>query len=170
MHIFGLVLVLGLALQGGATEQVETKFDKKTNFATLGTYSWTSGYNALNPEAHKLIVAAFEAEMAGLGFTKVTSGANVTLAYYAVASNSVDLEALDKAPQAGIDAAPTRTLGRLVAIMRSPAGNGTQSQQLWSASTRQFLDPDPARLGDTVRAVAARLFETYPGRSAGKKK
>jgi len=162
MQIFGLMLILGLALQGTDTQKVETAFDKKADFASFRTYSWGPGYNAFNPDAHKIIVAALEAEMAKLGFTKVATGANVTLAYYTLASTNVDLKALDKAERAGSDAVPTKTLGRLVVIMRSPASGGGESQQVWSASTREYIDADLAKLDATVRTVAARLFATYP--------
>jgi hypothetical protein len=44
--------------------------------------------------------------------------------------------------------------------MRDPA-----RQPLWSAATREYLDPDRAKLGATIQAVTARLFATYPGRA-----
>ena len=34
-------------------------------------------------------------------------------------------------------------------------------------ATREFLDPDRAKIGATIQDVTARLFATYPGR-AGK--
>jgi len=166
MHIIGLMLVsLALAAQG--TAKVETTFDKKTDFAALHTYSWTAGLHAFNQDAHKIIVAAFEAEMAGLGFTKVASGGDVTVAYYTVAGTNVDLKALDKIEKEGRGGtAPTKTFGRLVVIMRGAATN----QQIWTASTREYVESDPAKLGDTLRGVTARLFETYPGRKGARSK
>jgi len=167
MKIIGLMLVsLVFAQQGATVGKVESKFDNKVNFAGLHTYSWTPGLHADNPDAAALIVAACEAEMTGLGFTKVTAGADATLAYYTVRSTEVDLKALDKLQkEGGGGATPTKILGRLVVVMRNGA---TSSEQLWSASTREFVDPDPARMGDTIRGAAARLFETYPGRKAAR--
>jgi hypothetical protein len=49
-----------------------------------------------------------------------------------------------------------------VVIMRE--GTST-THQLWSASTRELVDPDPAKLPDTIRSATARLFNTYPGRA-----
>ena len=159
------ILLLSLAL-GQVSEvvgKVETTFDKKANFASFRTYSWAPGYNAARADVHKMIVAACEAEMTKSGFKQVPVGADVTLAYYTVSATYGDPKALDKAQREGSDATPPRgTVGRLVVIMRS----GTlPTQQLWSASTRELIDPDPAKLPDTIKNATARLFETYPGRT-----
>jgi hypothetical protein len=163
MHAIGIGMVLlGLlyGAQGDAIGKVETSFDKKTNFAALRTYTWTVGYNAYVPEAHKMIVAAFEAEMTRLGFTKVETGADVTLTYATVTGTDVDLKALDKLEREGKSGAtPTKARARLMVIMRT----ATSSAQIWAASTREYLDPDPANLGATIQSVTARLFATYPG-------
>ena len=42
--------------------------------------------------------------------------------------------------------------------MRSAASR----QEVWSAATRELLNPDPAKMSATIQAVTARLFETYP--------
>jgi hypothetical protein len=158
-----ITLLLGLLVgaQGPAVGKVDSTVDKKANFSALRTYSWTAGYKAYNPEAHKMIVAAFETEMAALGFTKVPSGADVTLAYYTFTVSKVDFKALDKAEREGRDVpAPTKALGRLAVIMRSAGAH----QQIWTASMREYLDQDPAKLNDTIHSVTASLFSTYPGR------
>jgi Domain of unknown function (DUF4136) len=150
-------VVIGLALtQTPPIGKADSTFDKQANFASFRTYAWTPGSHAFNPAAHQLIVDALEAEMTARGFTKVTTGADVTLSYSSMAIKNVDLKALDQAERAG-SAAPTKDLGRLVVVMRTPA-----RQQLWSAATREYLEPDIAKLGATIKTVAARLFETYP--------
>ena len=136
--------------------KADSTFDKKANFASFRTYTWTPGTHAFNPAAHKLIVDALEAEMAARGFTKVATGGDVTLSYSSMNVANVDLKALDKAERAGA-AAPTKNLGKLVVVMRTPA-----RQQVWSAATREYLEPDIEKLGATIKTVAARLFETYP--------
>jgi hypothetical protein len=172
MKIIGLIVVsltlssLAFAQQGAAVGKVETKSDGKANFAAFHTYSWTPGLHADNPAVHKMIVAACEAEMTKLGFKSVATGADTTLAYYTVRSTEVDLKALDKLEKQGLSGdAATKTLGRLVVVMRT---GSTSPQQVWSASTREFVDQDPAKMNDIVRSVAARLFETYPGRKAAR--
>jgi len=136
--------------------KADSTFDKKANFASFRTYTWTPGTHAFNPAAHKLIVDALEAEMAARGFKKVDTGGDVTLSYSSMNVANVDLKALDKAERAGA-AAPTKNLGKLVVVMRTPA-----RQQVWSAATREYLEPDIDKLGATIKTVAARLFETYP--------
>jgi len=136
--------------------KADSTFDKKANFASFRTYTWTPGTHAFNPAAHKLIIDALEAEMAARGFKKVDTGGDVTLSYSSMNVANVDLKALDKAERAGA-AAPTKNLGKLVVVMRTPA-----RQQVWSAATREYLEPDIDKLGATIKTVAARLFETYP--------
>jgi hypothetical protein len=155
------ILLLGFLFtaQQPAPGKVDSTFDKKTNFAAIKTYSWTSGVPAMRPDAHKLIVAAVEKEMAGLGLTQVASGADVTVAYYTMTVTNVDLKALDKMDDKS-KPAPTKDLGKLVVVMRNPA-----RQQLWSAISREYLDPDLAKLPAAVQTVAERLFATYPGRA-----
>ena len=156
------VLLLGLLVQLPPIGKADSEFDKKTDFAALHTYSWVRGTDALVPEAHKLIVAAVDAEMAGLGFKQVASGADVTITYYTLTISNVDLKALDKAQRENKPSSTaTRELGKLIVVMRDPA-----RQQLWSAATREYLDPDRAKLGATIQGVTARLFATYPTRAS----
>jgi hypothetical protein len=152
-----------LLAQSTDTTKVESTFDKKTDFAAVHTYSWAPGYNAYRPDVHKAIVDAIDAEMASLGLKKVPSAGDVTIAYYAVASTEVDFKALEKLQREGrSEQASTKTLGRLVVMMRKPG----VEERVWSASTREFVDADPAKLDTTLRSVAGRLFATYPTRLA----
>ena len=156
LMMFALVglLVYG---QSDAIGKVESEFDKKANFAALHTYTWSGGAPALNAEAHRLVVAAFEKEMAARGFKQVASGADVTLSYYNVTSNDVDLKKLEEIEKAGGGTAPTIMRARMLIVMRSAASH----QQLWSAITREHVEP--TQLAATVARVAERLFATYPG-------
>ena len=154
--IVALVGLLAYA-QSDPIGKVESSFDKKANFAELHTYSWSGGAHALNPEAHRLVVAAFEKEMAALGFKQVTSGADVTLSYYNITSTDVDLKKLEEATRAG-GLPPTKTRARMMIVMRAPATRA----EIWSAITREYVEPD--QLAVTVQRVAERLFATYPGK------
>jgi hypothetical protein len=155
------ILLLGFLVQLPPIGKADSEFDKTANFATLDTYSWVTGNDALVPEAHKLIVAAVDTEMARLGFKQVATGADVTIAYYTLTIANVDLKALDKAQRENKPAsAATKELGKLIVRMRDPAGH-----QLWSAGTREFLDPDRAKIAATIQGVTDRLFATYPTRA-----
>ena len=153
------ILLLGFLLTGQqpVPGAVESTFDKKTNFGAIKTYAWARGTNAFAPDAHKMIVTAVEKEMAALGLTPAASGADVTVAYYSMALVNVDLKALDKIDDKS--ALATKDLGKLVVVMRNKA-----NQQIWSAQSREFLDPDRAKLEGTISTVTARLFATYPTR------
>jgi hypothetical protein len=157
------ILLLGLMIAGQAVPagKVDTTFDKKANFAALRTYSWAPGKDAFLPEAHRMIISACDTEMAALGFKKVDSGADVTISYYTMTLTQVDLKALDKIENTDRSApAPTKELGKLVVVMRNQA-----REQLWTATTNEFLDSDRARLAATIQTVTARLFATYPTRA-----
>ena len=153
-----VLLVALIASQAPPIGKADSTFDKKANFASFRTYAWGPGTHAFNPALHKLILEAVEAEMATRGFTKVASGGDVTLSYYAMAVTNVDLKALDKVERAGGSGpAPTKDLGKLILVMRNPA-----RQQVWTAATREYLEPNLEKFGATIKTVTARLFETYP--------
>ncbi len=158
-----VILLIGVALtQAPPTGKVDSTFDTQVNFAAFKTYAWSGGARAFNPEADKIIVAALDAEMVKLGFTRTASGADVMLSYQTTTVANVDLEALDKLQRAGLsDAAPSSILGKLIVSLRDPA----TGRALWSASTREHIEPQIAKLAGTVGSVAARLFETYPTRT-----
>ena len=141
--------------------KAESTFDKNTNFGSLRTYAWKPGAPAFNPVVHNMIVAALEAEMSGLGFTKAAAAdADVTLAYYAMAVSYVDLDALDKIErERKTPVASNKTLGKLVVVMRNKA-----ERQIWTAATREYVEPAVEKFTETIGVVSDRLFETYPKR------
>ena len=161
MKVVMLALVgLFVYTQADAIGKVESTFDKKANFAALHTYSWSGGARALNADADRLVVAAFEKEMTALGFKQVASGADVALSYYNVTTTDVDLKKLDEAMRAGTTAPPGKLRARMMVVMRAPAAR----TELWTAITREYVEPD--QLAATVQRVAERLFATYPGKKA----
>lgn len=155
------ILLLGFLFtaQQPAPGTVDSTFDKKTNFAAIKTYAWTRGNDAFVPEAHKMIIAAVDKQMAALGLKPAASGADVTIAYYSTTVTNIDLKALDKITDKSAPA-PSKELGKLVIVMRNQA-----REQVWSAISREYLDADRAKLDATIQAVAERLFATYPTRA-----
>jgi hypothetical protein len=161
MNLITLTLCLMvLAAQGAKVGKVESDFDKAADFRSFRTYSWQPGYDAHDPTVHKMIVSAIERELAQLGFTKRDTNADVTIAYYTVLSTEIDLKALDRLEREGRSGMPTKSLGRLLIIMRKPGAD----QRLWSVSTREHVDPDPAKAEETIAATTSKLFAEYPGR------
>jgi hypothetical protein len=160
--LLSFVFVPQLPPQNVVGTTVETTSKPGTNFASFKTYSWIPGWNAEIPSVHTKVVAAIESELGKLGFTKVATGANVTVAYYTVRSTDVDLKALSASQQQGSTSGTApRTVGRLVVMMRP--GDAT-TETLWSASTREFIDPNPAAIDNTIQTATARLFAAYPTR------
>ena len=159
-----VLLVLLLAPQ--KIGDVESSFDKRANFGALKTYAWAKGHEAINPTVHKSIVAAIDAQMAGLGFTKADAGtADTTLKYHVVRGTDVDLKALEKSPAAASGPAPTKMLGKLVVVLYP---KGSVDNPLWQAHTRQYVSDDAAAREHELHGIVAALFETYPGRKTRK--
>jgi hypothetical protein len=154
------ILLLGFLFtaQQPVPGKVDSTFDKQANFAAIKTYSWTAGTDAFVPEAHKMIITAIDKEAAGVGLKRLETGGDVTIAYYTMTVSNVDLKALDKMDKKTM-AAPTKDLGKLVVVMRDAA-----HQQVWSAMSREYLDPDRAKLQATIQTVTERLFAAYPTR------
>jgi hypothetical protein len=163
MNSLAGALVL-LLLTPQAIGEVESHLDKKADFGAFRTYSWSKGHQAYNPAAHKLIVAAIDEQMAGLGFKQAdAAAADVFLTYHTVRSSEVDLKTLDKLQQEG-QAPNTRVLGRLAVVMSNPKSRA----MLWSAATRRRLSEDQAAWKDELQRAVAALFDTYPGRQKAK--
>ena len=145
---------------------VESSYDKRANFGALKTYAWARGHEALTPAVHKTIVAAIDAQMASLGFTKAdAAAADAILKYHVVRGTDVDLKALEKAPPAASGPAPTKTLGKLVVVLYP---KGSTETPLWQAHTRQYVSDDAGTREQELQRTVTALFETYPGRTARK--
>jgi Domain of unknown function (DUF4136) len=139
--------------------KIATITDPKANFAAFTTYTWEKGYEAHDVSAHKVIVAAIDAEMAARGFRKLESGTgNVTIRYHTNVRTDVDLDKIDQYEREG-KLAPTKTLGRLVIVMRD-----ANDKRVWAADTVQPIDAsDATARNNQIRQYVTRLFETYPG-------
>jgi hypothetical protein len=142
--------------------QVESQVDKTADFSAFRTYAWSKGHEAFDPAAHKVIVAAVEAQMATLGFKKAEAGKpDLLLTYHTVRGSEVDLKALDKLRREGKDeAGATRILGRLAVVLSRPDSRA----MVWSAGTRRRLSDDPSKWNEEVQQAVVALFDTYPGR------
>jgi Domain of unknown function (DUF4136) len=153
-----IVLLLGSQAVG----EVASSFDKKANFGAFRTYAWAKGHDAYDPTAHKTIIDAVDAQMAGLGFTKAApESADVVVRYYTLRSADVDLKLLEKMQREGQkDPAPVRMLGRLVVALYEPTG----TRPLWEAHTKGHLSEDPAKRVAEIQKAVASVFEEYPGR------
>ena len=114
-----------LLLAPQAIGEVESRVDKNANFSAYKTYAWRKGHEAFNPDAHKLIVSAIDAQMTGRGLSKVDDDdADVLVTYHLVRAADVDLKMFEQLQKEGKDTAPaTKVLGKLaVAVSRAWLG------------------------------------------------
>jgi hypothetical protein len=167
MHIGALMVLLLFAGQARPTiGKVNSTYDKTAAFATFKTWSTVAGRPALNPDAHKIITAAIEAEMTALGLTKVDGrDGDVAVRYLTLRSTSVDLDKLETIEKQGGDRSGAEfTVGRLVIIM----DDAKSSRRLWAADSVEVLNPAVTALDQAIKGVVARMFETYPTRQKAK--
>ncbi len=160
MKLVGCVMAVVLSFVQAPPKEgkIESLKDPKANFAAFTTYTWEKGYEAHDVSAHKVIVEAIDAEMAARGFRKLESGTgNVTIRYHTNVRTDVDLDKIDAYEREG-KLAPTKTLGRLVIVMRDAS-----NKRVWAADTVQPINADAAARNSQIRQYVARLFETYPG-------
>ena len=163
MKSLACAFVLLLAIpQTKPIGEVGSTADKSVNFTALHTYAWEKGHEAYNPDAHKTIVTAIDAEMSSLGFTKADAGkADVIVKYHAVAGTDVDMKLLEKWQKEGhTEPAPTRILGSLVVVLFTPGG----AKPIWEAHVRAHLSDDAATRNEQITKTVSALFATYPTR------
>jgi len=159
-----MVALTLLAPQAKSKQGVESTAAKGKDFAAFHTYTWDKGHEAYNPEAHKLIVAAIDKEMAGLGLTRADgTAADVMIRYHSLVATVVDFKSLQKAPVKAKDGSDkTSQLGTLVVEMVDRG-----RKQLWAAKTQETVETtDMSAFGQAIGPVVARLFATYPTRAA----
>jgi Domain of unknown function (DUF4136) len=137
--------------------KIESITDQKANFAAFTTYKWEVGHQAYDPSIHKTIVDAVDAELTARGLRKLETGTpSVTVRYHTVVRTDVLLDKLDEFEREG-KVAPTKTLGRLVIVMRD-----ANKRQVWAADTVQAVNADPATRNRDIAQVVGRMFQSYP--------
>ena len=135
--------------------EVKTTVDKKIDFKSFKWYSWEKGQESADPDAHKSVVAAVDAQLTALGLTRQESMGDVLVRYHSVGRTDVDLKNQKKD-----GSGPTYDVGK---VMVELVG-GQSSKQVWQATTEERLSKDPSERDRDIGRAIARLFEAYPGR------
>jgi hypothetical protein len=160
-----LLLLLGLMAAPIAAQKKITNYgvtvtaDKNTDFTKLKTYVWESGWQAIDKNAHKQIVAAIDRELGALGFEKKDSGpADVVLTYAAIRRTDVDLKSK---PTQGDVGRRSYEAGTLVVLLLEP---GTR-KELFRARGDEPIEADPEKLQAVIDTMVADMFAKYPTRT-----
>src|SRR6266550_4650623 len=91
-----LVLLLTFLVSATAyAQKVNVDYDKKTNFSSYKTYSWSRGTPAANPLGDKRIVAGIDAQLAAKGWQKVESDPDVVVIYSAATTTETQINTFD---------------------------------------------------------------------------
>lgn len=157
MRLVVVFLLLLFVQDAPRWDKVTSTVDRSGDFGAISTYAWEKGGEAFDRGIHQALVDAVEAELAERMFQKVgLETADVTIAYYAMGSSEVDLEAFDRA--GGKEIPPSKSVGTLrIAMYRQP-----RRVRMWMAQTRRYVDVGPEKRAATARIVVASLFETLP--------
>jgi hypothetical protein len=161
--MLGLVLGgLGVASAAPAKYGVKVEIDKKTDFARVRSYTWSTRYSAPDKMVDAHVVAAIERELAAAGVVKQTSGpGDVVVVYDAQRRTDVDLKA-KPSPEGTL---PTYSVGLLIVRMLDPADGRT----LFRAELLRPISADRDALAAEIDADVADIFSRYPGRSSTKR-
>jgi hypothetical protein len=152
-----MAVVLSLSQMPPKEGKIESIKDPKANFASFTTYRWEAGHEAFDKSIHKTLVDTIDAELAARGLRKLDTGTpSVMVRYHTVVRTDVLLDKLDEFEREG-KGTPTKTLGRLVIVMRD-----ANQKQVWAADTVQPVHADSATRNRDFTQVVSRMFETYP--------
>jgi hypothetical protein len=151
------LLVCVLPIAGQPKYGVTSVADKGTDFATIKTYVWQSGWDANDKKVHAQIVSGVDRELKALGLTLKATGPSDAVVKYAVLRR-VDVEV---AYLANPDAARKQfDVGSLLIVMTKP---GT-STELWRARIDKPIEADPAAVEAAVNSAIVDIFAKYPTR------
>jgi hypothetical protein len=154
-----LVLLAGSGLAAQMTKyKVTTEADKQTDFASLKTYVWESGWTAYYEVPHEQIVAAIDKELAARGLTRRGSGPSDVTVTYAVVTR-MDMDEKGKLTN-GNGEWPTYPVSTLHVLIREP---GTHRDLFRGRASTPVLR-DPEKLGSIIAEQIGKIFEDYPVR------
>jgi hypothetical protein len=121
--------------------------------AKARTYMWTEGDHAFNKQAHTLIVAAIDRELAARGLTKVPSGSShLLVSYDALGRTDVNLK-----ESKGNDYKDV-SVGMLVVNLRDAANK----QSVFRVRMDTPMERNAATIEAEINTAVAAIFGKYP--------
>jgi Domain of unknown function (DUF4136) len=158
-------LILGAAVVASAGQMpkygVTVTVDKKVDFATFKTYSWTKGQPSALKQVDAEIMAAVDHELAGLGMTKAASGpGDVMVAYYSLTRTDVDLTGKEDAAKL-----PQYQVGTLMVAFLDPA---SRARIVRMRIDKPITEANSAKLKPEIDEAVSEIFAKYPTRTEKK--
>ena len=136
---------------------VKVTIDKKVDFASFKTYTWTQGHPSADKRIDARVMAAVDRELSALGMSKAASGpGDVLAAYYSLSRTDVNVHAKPDAS----GQRPQYWVGTLVVALLDPA-NG---ERLLRLRIDKPIEIDRAKLDVSIDDAVAALFAKYPTR------
>ncbi len=161
-----LIAVLGIAHAAVASPtkyQVKVRFDKRTDFSKIRTYTWMAGWPAFDPSVDWQIEADVDSELAALGLTKLTAEpCDTVVTYAAIRRTDVDMKT-KVSPDS--DLRREYPAGTVIVLLLDPRSR----RELFRGRADMALQSDPARwrLADSSRHRPDVLPVSHPETLAG---
>jgi len=170
-----LPLFLALASAGGIFGEVKTFVSKDVDFTQYRTYQWLptrvltkSGIVENEPTVSPIIEAAVKQELAKIGLTEVSQGADVQISTGALTESIPQLEAvfygpIIPGPATTWGSTPTATLSRYIkqgSLLLNMIDVRT-NRSAWMAIATKTLGK-PSQNEKAIHKAAAEMFKKYP--------
>jgi hypothetical protein len=170
-----LPVLVGFAIAGGLFGEVKSFPSNNVDFTQYKTYQWLpprvltkSGIVENEPTVSPIIEAAFKQELAKIGLTEVSQGADVQIATGALTESVPQLEAvffgpIDFGPGTTWGGTPTATMGRynkqgsLILNMIDVRTN----KSAWVAIATKALGK-PSQNEKAIHKATSEIFKKYP--------
>jgi hypothetical protein len=150
LAMFGAVITEPLP-----TARITVKYDKHTDFRTLRTYTWTSGWSAFRPSLDRQIVALVDRELAAHGFSRCErKPCDVLVAYRALQRTEVGVHD-HRDGKAGVY--PEYPVGSLMILMLE----GQTRRELFRVRADMPVDIE-IKLDEQIDSIVSRMFARYP--------
>ncbi len=168
-----LIIILGaVAVQA---QKVKVTADPSVDLSKYKTYAWADGAAAPNPIINKLIGDSIDQALAAKGMTKVSEGADITVAVWGTQNSELHVSyptygrSASGAPATGL---PMRPQGAAISkgTLVVDISDARTKSTVWRATSTQTLAQNPS--GDMardakgvekpIRKAVEKMFKRFP--------
>jgi hypothetical protein len=172
MKCFLALLLTSLISATAYAQKVSVDYDKKADFSSYKTYSWSQGTPATNPLSHQRILAGIDAQLGAKGWQKVENNSDVVVIYSAATTTETQINTFDTgSPWGGYrwgwggygGGSSTTTvqkipIGQLVIDM----ADVKNKDFIWRGTASDTLSDKPEKNQKKLDKALAKMFKNFP--------
>ncbi len=153
-------------------QKVKVEVDKSGILSTYKTYAWTKGMPAKNPIVNQLITDAIERQLAAKGLTKVDSGADLSILFWAASELDVHVSYADWGwtPGSGIGIPINQAWNVRQGSLEVDVLERKSLSLLWRGTATDTLSHGPTNdavkdakdVEKTIKKAVEKLFQKFP--------